>query len=196
MSFARLFGFGSPMLRLDGENIYLRPPERRDWAAWAAVRAESRHFLAPWEPSWPANALSRESYRCRWARHTEDWEADLAYTFFIFRKSDSALLGGIGLSNVRRGVAETASVGYWIGVSYARQGFMREALKLTLDFSFGRLHLHRVEAACLPHNRPSRNLLLQTGFTEEGLAREYLRIDGRWQDHILFGILRDDWKQG
>ena len=194
-SISRFFGFGGPQTRLDGERIFLRPPERRDWVAWAAVRAESRHFLEPWEPLWPSDSLSRDAFRRRWTRHTEDWQLDLAYTFFMFRKSDQALLGGIGLSNIRRGVAETGSIGYWIGVRHARQGYMSEALKLTIDFSFDRLHLHRLEAACLPHNKPSRGLLLKTGFYEEGRAREYLRIDGRWQDHILFGLLRDDWKE-
>jgi len=192
-SFSRFFGFGGPMARLDGDRIYLRPPERRDWAAWAAVRAESRYFLTPWEPTWPSDALSRDAFRRRWARHAEDWAADQAYTFFVFRKADNALIGGIGLSNVRRGVAETASIGYWIGARHARYGYMTEALKVMLDFSFVRLQLHRLEAACLPHNKPSRGLLLKTGFQEEGRAREYLRIEGRWQDHILFGMVRGDW---
>jgi len=65
-------------------------------------------------------------------------------------------------------------------------------LPLVLDFAFERLRLHRVEAACLPHNGPSRGLLLKTGFREEGYAREYLCIDGRWQDHILFALLEHD----
>jgi [ribosomal protein S5]-alanine N-acetyltransferase len=104
------------------------------------------------------------------------------------------LTGGIGLSNVRRGVAETASLGYWIGEPYARQRYMSAALPLVLDFAFDRLRLHRVEAACLPTNVPSRALLLRTGFQQEGYARNYLLIDGKWQDHLLFAILREDWR--
>ena len=106
------------------------------------------------------------------------------YAFLIFRRDDEVLLGGITLSNVRRGVAQSASAGYWMGKRYARKGYMAEAIRLTLDFSFDTLGLHRVEAACLPSNTPSLNLLLKSGFIREGVARRYLRINGTWQDHV------------
>jgi ribosomal-protein-alanine N-acetyltransferase len=73
---------------------------------------------------------------------------------------------------------------------------MTEALALTLDFSFHRLRLHRVEAACLPTNLASRGLLQKIGFREEGYARKYLCIDGKWQDHVLFAMLREEWRAG
>ncbi len=185
----------APPPRLGDDRVMLRPPERGDWQQWSELRAESRRFLTPWEPSWSADSLSRAAFRRRLQRYLADWRADLGYSFFLYRAGDGALVGGIGLSNVRRGVAETASLGYWIGERYARRGYMTAGLALTLDFAFGRLKLHRVEAACLPHNGPSRGLLLKTGFREEGYAREYLCIDGRWQDHVLFGLLRDEWAE-
>jgi ribosomal-protein-alanine N-acetyltransferase len=191
-SFPRLFLARTDPFRLIGERVYLRAPERGDWQAWASLRARSREFLEPWEPSWPADALSRLGFRSRVARYAEDWRTDQAYNFFIFSHDDE-LVGGIGLSNVRRGVSETASLGYWIGEPYARQRLMSAALPLALDFSFDRLRLHRVEAACLPSNVPSRALLTRTGFRQEGHARQYLCIAGQWQDHLLFAILRDDW---
>ena len=180
-------------LRLVGDRVFLRPPERGDYDAWATLRARSRGFLAPWEPTWPPDALTRAHYRSRLARYAEDWRTDQGYNFFIFR-SDEMLAGGVGLSNVRRGVAEMASLGYWIGEPFARQGYMTAALPLVLDFAFTRLRLHRIEAACLPTNVPSRALLLRTGFHQEGYARSYLLIDGKWQDHLLFAILREDWR--
>jgi len=192
-TFPRLFSTRADTLRLVGEQTFLRPPERGDYEAWAALRARSRDFLSPWEPTWPADALSRANFRARIARYGDDWRSDQGYNFFIFR-ADETLVGGIGLSNVRRGVAETASLGYWIGLPFARQRHMTAALPLVLDFSFHRLRLHRVEAACLPTNVPSKSLLLRTGFTEEGYARRYLLIDGKWQDHVLFAILREDWR--
>jgi [ribosomal protein S5]-alanine N-acetyltransferase len=190
----RLFGAASPALRMEGDRVLLRPPERGDWELWSAVRGESRKFLAPWEPSWTSDALTRSAYRRRLQRYAIDWRTDQGYSFFIFRIEDGALVGGIGLSNVRRGVAETASLGYWVGERFARRGYMTQGLALALAFSFQRLKLHRVEAACLPHNAPSRGLLLKTGFREEGYAREYLCIDGRWQDHVLYAMLRDEWR--
>jgi [ribosomal protein S5]-alanine N-acetyltransferase len=193
-SFPRLFLARADPFRLTGERVYLRAPERGDWGAWASLRSRSRAFLEPWEPSWPADALSRLSFRSRTARYAEDWRADQGYNFFIFTHDD-ALVGGVGLSNVRRGVAETASLGYWIGEAFARQGLMTAALPLVLHFSFDRLRLHRVEAACLPTNIPSRALLARIGFQQEGYARQYLCIAGKWQDHLLFAMVRDDWQR-
>ena len=108
------------------------------------------------------------------------------------RRRDDALLGGITFSNVRRGVAQSASLGYWIGAPHAHQGYMTEALSAVLDFAFDHLALHRVEAACLPDNEASQGLLLKIGFQDEGYARQYLRINGRWQDHRLFALLKGD----
>jgi [ribosomal protein S5]-alanine N-acetyltransferase len=191
-TFPRLFVTArAEPFRLAGELVSLRPPDRGDYDEWAAIRALSRDFLTPWEPTWPPDALSRASYRARLARYAEDWRTDQGYNFFIFR-SDETLVGGVGLSNMRRGVAETASLGYWIGQPFARRGYMTAALPLILDFAFDRLRLHRVEAACLPTNVPSRAVLLRTGFQHEGYARNYLLIDGKWQDHLLFAILRED----
>ncbi|HEY0526848.1 MAG TPA: GNAT family protein [Stellaceae bacterium] len=193
LNFPRFFAAYTPLARLGGDRLYLRSPERGDWQDWAQVRSESRGFLVPWEPTWPPDALSRAAFRRRVGRYAADWRTDQGYTFFIFRQSDGRLVGGIGLSNIRRGVAETGSLGYWIGERYARQGYMTEALRLTVDFAFDRLRLHRVEAACLPSNAASRGLLLKTGFREEGYARKYLCINGIWQDHVLFGLLREEW---
>ena len=146
----------------------------------------------PWEPSWGEDALSRGAFRRRLARYALEWHTDQGYAFLLSRGADDALLGGISLTNVRRGVAETCSIGYWIGARHARQGYMFEGLALALKFAFERLKLHRLEAACLPHNVASRGLLLKLGFHEEGYAREYLCIDGKWQDHVLFGMLASE----
>jgi [ribosomal protein S5]-alanine N-acetyltransferase len=190
-SFPRLFLARTDPFRLNGQRVFLRPAERGDYEAWASLRAGSRQFLAPWEPTWPPDALSRASFRARVARYAEDWRTDQAYNFLIFAQ-DETLIGGVALSNLRRGVSETASLGYWVGEAFARQRYMTAALPLVLDFAFDRIGLHRVEAACLPTNIPSRALLARAGFHQEGYARGYLCIEGKWQDHLLFAILRGD----
>lgn len=177
---------------LKGARIYMRPPMVNDWRMWAEVRAESRAFLEPWEPTWPADALSRLSFRRRVRLYQRDARADQAYAFFIFSQNDHQLLGGLTLSNVRRGVTQSASAGYWMGRRFTRQGYMAAAVSLSVEWAFGEMGLHRVEAACLPENQPSSDLLRKCGFSEEGYARQYLRIDGRWRDHLLFAILEGD----
>ena len=93
------------------------------------------------------------------------------------------------LSNIRRGVAQTATVGYWIGEPHTRKGLMSAGLKGAVGFAFKSLGLHRLEAACLPENVPSRQVLLKNGFKQEGFAPAYLKINGAWRDHLLFGIV-------
>src|SRR3546814_6261840 len=98
-------------------------------------------------------------------------------------------MGGVTISNVRRGVAQAASIGYWIGGRYARQGLMSEAVSAVVEFAFEELALPRGEAACLPSKDASRSLLLKGGFRHEGHARQYLRINGKWAGHLPFGVL-------
>ena len=109
---------------------------------------------------------------------------------FLFSTSEQDhLLGAITASNIRRGAAQMCSVGYWIGKPHARQGYMGHALNALVGHAFNGLGLHRVEAACLPSNQASIALLRRCGFSEEGLARKYLNIAGKWQDHLLFARL-------
>jgi ribosomal-protein-alanine N-acetyltransferase len=118
--------------------------------------------------------------------------ADRAYPFLIFQERDGTLLGGVTLANVRRGIVQAGTIGYWTGEPYAGQGTMTRALRVLLPMLFGELGLHRVEAACIPTNAASIRVLEKSGFTREGLARRYLCINGVWQDHLLFGLLHDD----
>jgi ribosomal-protein-alanine N-acetyltransferase len=177
---------------LQGEAVTLRYPQMTDYAQWAALRGSSREFLSPWEPTWAADELTRAAFRRRLRRYQREIRNDLAYPFFVFRKSDGVLMGGCTLTNVRRGVTQSAAIGYWIGTPYARHGYMYAALKIMQPFVFELLGLHRLEAACIPENEASRNLLLKVGFREEGRARRYLQINGEWRDHILFALLEDD----
>lgn len=176
-------------LRIEGEGVVLRPPRASDYAEWRDLRARSKDFLQPWEPTWPIDDLSRAAFRRRLAAYARDREAGAAFPFFIFRAADGALTGGITLSNVRRGVAQMGSVGYWCGKPYARQGLTLAAVQALAQFSFRSLALHRLEAACLPENQPSRRLLNRAGFSEEGYAKAYLKINGVWRDHVLFGLI-------
>lgn len=175
-----------------GKGIYLRGPHMSDYAEWSKLREQSQAFLTPWEPTWPADDLTRSAYRRRLRRYTRDVREAAAYPFFIFREDDDALVGGCTLSNIRRGVTQTCSLGYWAGQPYARQGYVGAGVRALIPFVFEGLGLHRLEAACLPSNEPSKQLLVKCGFTQEGYARDYLKINGAWRDHLLFAILSGD----
>jgi [ribosomal protein S5]-alanine N-acetyltransferase len=175
-----------------GEGVYLRPPEMRDYDPWAELRERSRSFLTPWEPTWPGDDLTRTAFRHRLRRHAQEITEDQAYPFLIFRESDDVLVGGLTLGQIKRGVAQSATLGYWMGLSFAGKGLMSRSVRAMAGFAFTSLRLHRIEAACLPHNEASIKLLERNGFKKEGLARAYLRINGLWQDHVLYALLETD----
>jgi [ribosomal protein S5]-alanine N-acetyltransferase len=191
MAFFRTINFADPSPSVVGDGVVLRAPQATDHAEWAALRELSRDFLTPWEPIWPADDLSRSAFRRRIRRYSEDLRTDQSYAFLIFRSTDGLMVGGLTLANVRRGVAQAGSLGYWMGFPYARQGYMTAAVRAVIPFAFSTLRLHRLEAACIPTNSASIRLLENTGFVREGYAREYLCINGIWQDHLLYGRLRD-----
>jgi ribosomal-protein-alanine N-acetyltransferase len=192
-----LFGLTSstqPGLVVRGNGFVLRPPLMSDFPQWAELRASSRAFLTPWEPIWPSDDLTRPGFRRRLRRYAEDVAADRAYPFLVFRTDDNMLVGGVTLANVRRGIVQTGTVGYWTGEPFAGHGYMTAALRVLLPFIFSELSLHRIEAACIPTNRASVRVLEKCGFVREGLARKYLCINGVWQDHLLFGLLNEDFR--
>ena len=100
---------------LCGGSVYLRAPRRRDQRQWVDVRRLSRDFLQPWEPTWPKDGAEPAAFRRRLRRFTEEWKSGNAYPYFIFHRESDDLLGGVTLSNIRRGVTQTATIGYWMG---------------------------------------------------------------------------------
>ncbi len=179
-------------LRLETERLTLRLPRHADFRLWSALRHQSRDFLTPWEPVWADDHLTRKSFTARvyWAQRSVNQGS--AVPLFIFRRADDALLGAITLDNMRRGPAQSATLGYWIGLPFVRQGYMREAIGAASHYAFRALDLSRLEAACLPENAASRGVLEKSGFKYEGVAQSYLQINGRWRNHVLYANLRSD----
>lgn len=177
--------------RLETERMVLRLPAHADHAAWVALRCESRAFLTPWEPVWAAEHLTRKSFanRVYWAQRAS--RNGTALPLFLMRH-DGMLLGAITLDNIRRGPAQSGTIGYWIGLPHARQGYMREAIGAVVGHAMNTMDLSRIEAACLPENTPSRGVLERAGFKYEGVAQSYLQINGRWRNHVLYSNLRND----
>lgn len=179
-----------------GQGVTLRIPSPIDHVAWSALRDQSRDYLQPWEPKWPEDDLSRPAFRRRLTVYEREMDAGTAWPFFIHRHEDDALVGAVTLSNIRRGVAETGTLGYWIGRPYAGRGHATDAVRAICRFAFDTLRLHRVEAACVPGNDRSRRVLEKAGFEHEGQARAYLKINGEWADHLLFGLVNDEGDRG
>lgn len=178
---------------IEGRGVLLRPPRAADYQPWAELRDLSAAYLQPWEPAWAEDDLTRPAFRRRLSVYAREMELETAWPFFVFADAGETLVGAVTLSNVRRGVAESGTLGYWIGRPYAGRGHATAAVKAVLTFAFDTLDLHRIEASCLPANLPSRRVLQKSGFRQEGEAKAYLKINGAWADHLLFGVVSDDW---
>ena len=139
MAFFRTINFAEPLPSIAGDGVLLRTPQMTDYAEWAALRELSREFLTPWEPTWPADDLSRSAFRRRIRRYAEDLRSDQGYAFLIIRSSDNTLVGGLTLANIRRGVAQAGSLGYWMGRPFVRHGYMTAAVSAVISFAFGTL---------------------------------------------------------
>ncbi|MBF5043498.1 GNAT family N-acetyltransferase [Aggregicoccus sp. 17bor-14] len=166
--------------------VLLRAPEAGDRAELLQLVRASRQLHRPWVYP-PADAKSFAAWLERTQR--DDYVSRLAC-----RREDGAIVGVFNLSQLFYGGFCNAYLGYWAGAPYAGQGYMREGLELVLAQAFGPLRLHRVEANVQPGNERSVALLRAGGFREEGFSPRYLKIGGRWRDHLRFAITREDWR--
>lgn len=175
-----------------GAKVALRPLQMADFGPWAELRTLSRDHLTPFEPVWPRDELLKSAYRRRLRYYQREQREDLGYAFGVFTNDTDKLVGGVSLSNVRRGVTQAGQLGYWLGLPNIRQGLMADAVATIVPYAFYGLRLHRIEAATLANNAPSIRVLERNGFEREGFARGYLKINGEWRDHILFALIADD----
>jgi ribosomal-protein-alanine N-acetyltransferase len=142
-------------------------------------------FAAPQPQSRPRSKTTMAT-----RAHGNDFSTDHARP--LPRSPEPTLVGGVTLTNVRRGVTQTATLGYWLGAPYTGRGLAHDALQALIPFAFDVLRLHRIEAAVMPLNTPSLRVLERLGFTREGIARRYLKIAGDWQDHFNYALLAED----
>lgn len=181
-----------PKLALETERLLLRLPQMKDYSEWTRVRSEGADFLLKWEPLRGRDYASRKAFRNRVYWSARSVAEGRALPLFVTDRRSGAFMGAITMDNIRRGPAQMANLGYWIGPDFARQGYMREAVTALVTYGFNVLDLSRIEAACLPKNAASRGLLETCGFKYEGVAQSYLQIGGRWQTHVLYANLRRD----
>lgn len=175
---------------LTGFRVTLKAPCEADFDEWASVRHKNQYHLKPFEPEWPKNCLSRDFFMRRLERQDVEQKAGRGLYFLIHDKKIGHIIGGLNLNNIQMGAARQAFLGYWIDEDHQGQGLMKEAITLLIDYAFNKLQLKRLNAACLPHNDRSINLLKSLDFEEEGYAKKYLQINGAWQDHVLFGLIQ------
>ncbi len=173
--------------------LSLEPYKKEDYSQWADVREASRSLLQPFEPIWADDVLTKTAFERRVAFNYLQQDQGLAYCLLAHRKEDHKIVCGVNLTQIKKTPSMNAAwIGYWCGAPYLRQGYVYEALSKLISIAFHELDIHRLQASCMPCNTPSLNLLKKVGFQEEGLARDYLKINGEWVDQKLFSLLKTD----
>jgi ribosomal-protein-alanine N-acetyltransferase len=178
----------TPTLAATGSRVHLRPPRKSDEAAFLRAVRASRRLHGPWAKA-PATAAQFADLLRRY-----DGRAPTHRGFLVVRNSDGAVAGVYNFSEIVRGVFQSAYLGYYAFAPLAGDGYMSEGFMLALDIAFRRLKLHRVEVNVQPTNRRSLALVDRLGFTREGYSRRYVKIGGRWRDHVRFAMLAEDWR--
>lgn len=178
---------------LESERLFLRLPLPSDWVPWFYLRERSRPFLEPWEPRWPSEKLTKNDYYRRLSNYYKKQRLGMGVYHHIILKETNELVGGLNLLHIMRGALQCASLGYWVGQEFHSNGFMTEAIQTVLPHAYETMGLHRVQAAVIPINEPSVKVLRKCHFVEEGTARKYVKINGRWQDHKIFSLAREEW---
>jgi len=175
--------------------IELRDIAETDARAYLELLLRNRAFLRPFEPARSDSWFSLESVSADLARAVEDRRSDRGYAFGIWERDTNAIVGRVALSTVVRGAWQNANLGYFVDQARNARGYATFAVREALAFAFGWADLHRVQAAAMPRNAGSIRVLEKNGFRQEGMALEYLQIDGRWEDHLIHAITRDEWSR-
>ena len=177
-------------IQLRSPRLIIRHGQPQDIPAILRYYTDNKAYLEPFEPLKPSCFYTRKYWESELAQRLSDTDNERSLKLFIFSKHPpQPLIGSLNFSNFIRGVSQSCTVGYSLAQSSQGQGYMNEALQMGIHYIFSHLKLHRIGANYLPHNQRSGNLLKRLGFSVEGYARDYLYINGQWQDHILTSLI-------
>ncbi|ASR49654.1 GNAT family N-acetyltransferase [Paenibacillus kribbensis] len=174
------------------QGIFLRPLGLEDSESLLALRMRNRESHALYEPLYEDSFFRLEKQQDYIRQRLRQAEEDRGYMLGIFLLKEERLIGYISISNLVRGVGQFADIGYMLDQHEQGRGHMTAALKLTIQYAFRALSLHRLQAGTLLHNARSQRVLEKCGFQPEGIARKLVQIQGTWQDHQMFGLLAED----
>ena len=172
-----------------GFRVQLRRPLARDADAFLGAVGKSRRLHG----AWVAAPSSRAAFRDYLARFGKPVRNAQHVGYVAATVEDGTLVGVLNLSEVVRGAFESAYLGYYAFAPHAGRGLMTEALVLLLDAAYRDVGLHRVEVNIQPGNKRSLALVDRIGFSREGYSRRYVKIAGRWRDHVRYAMIAEDW---
>ena len=182
-----------PILKTD--RLTLRFPEITEAADIVAYCKKNEAHLAPWEP-----LKDEDYYTIRFWRNTiqqvrQEFQENISMRLNFYESSSKKLIGMINFTNFERGAFQSCRLGYKIDRYYEGKGMMFESLKIAIQYIFNQLNFHRIEASYIPRNKRSARVLKRLGFQITGQVEKYIRINGRWECHVITSLLNPKWKE-
>lgn len=184
---------------IETERLILRLPRRGDESGLARFYLENRAHLQPFSPTLSDDLFSVRGWRGRIDATLAEYRNGKGVRLVIFRKSGQSQNGVPRVAGVANFTLITffpgysCNLGYSIAESDQGRGMMTEALRAAIGYAFAELGLHRIEANYMPRNERSARVLERLGFVIEGHAKDYLLIDGKWEDHVRTSLTNVRW---
>ncbi|PAD20059.1 GNAT family N-acetyltransferase [Terribacillus saccharophilus] len=177
----------------ESERLQIKPLEKKHASELLDLNLRNRELFESISPVDRSDSdYTLEKYKKNIEAAQKDWQEDKRYEFGIFLKQEDVLIGTASLFFIERNTAEKCMIGYSLDEAHNGKGYMTEAVQLVLDFAFEDGKFHRIEAGVMPRNLGSVAVLEKCGFQREGLERDLLRIDGKFEDHYKYSILTTD----
>jgi [ribosomal protein S5]-alanine N-acetyltransferase len=174
--------------------IFLRMANNEDIPQILDYFTQNKLYLTPYYPTWQVNFFTEEYWQLQVEVNCQEFNHDNSLRLFIFLNDNpNKIIGTLNFNNFVRGVAHYCNVGYSLAESEQGKGYMTEAMQGAIQYMFNELKMHRISASYMPHNQRSGKLLKRLGFVVEGYARDYLMINGKWEDHILTSLINQEW---
>lgn len=184
----------SPEVQLVTDRLFIRTVCKQDAHRLADYYNENKDYLKPWEPKRDQGYYAYSGWQLKLQFIEQLMAKNVARNFIMLDKEGQEVLGIINFSQIIRGDFHACYLGYSLAERCQGQGLMYEALHTAIRYMFHKENIHRIMANYMPHNQRSGDLLARLGFVKEGYAKEYLMIDGRWQDHVLTALTSPNWR--
>lgn len=181
--------------KLETPRLFLSIPELGSESQIVEFYKENETFLAPWDPKKPKGFYTQDYWRKKNIQAIAEFKNQSSLRLNLILKDTNELIGMANFTNFERGPFQCCRLGYKIGERFQGHGYMSEALECAIKYLFSELSFHRIEANYITSNKRSGAVLKRLGFVEHGVAKDYLLIAGKWQDHVLTSLTNHDWKE-
>lgn len=173
------------------EEIRLKTITKNEIELLEAYLLRNREFLKEWEPIREDSYYEKKQILKRIEEEQEERDKQTGINLYIFPKEEEKIIGNVHIDSIARGVFQSCFLGYKLDESYINRGYMTMAVQKAIQIAFEDYKLHRIEANIMPENIRSQKVVKKLGFEAEGISKKYLKINGKWQDHIHYVKLNE-----